>query len=253
MKTIKNIIPLVLAIACFAGCEYEDLQTFKESPDAYFLAHRDYEEENDSINIAFFYLPVEQVTKELTIRVTGPLSDKDRHVSVRAAESSTAVAGTHYNMPATVLIPAGKETGTLTVEVMRSPDLTDELLLLLEIVPNQDFGARVASVLTSDMKESIQITSYTIRISNNVIKPSLWMDGYFGAFSPKKLFLICDLNYVTPARLDGALDEDGNMISPGSFFIFARFTRFYLEEQRQAGNTIMEEDGVTPMTMGSYS
>lgn len=69
---------------------------------------------NTSTLIGTYYIRSTNTPYKLPIGVT-TVSDKDRVISLSYASPTGAAAGTHYNAPATITIPAGKTIDTLAV------------------------------------------------------------------------------------------------------------------------------------------
>ncbi|MFT3846627.1 MAG: hypothetical protein QM725_16325 [Lacibacter sp.] len=69
---------------------------------------------NTSTLIGTYYIRSTNTPYKLPIGVT-TVSDKDRVITLSYASPTGAAAGTHYNAPATITIPAGKTIDTLAV------------------------------------------------------------------------------------------------------------------------------------------
>lgn len=257
MKKIFNNITILFALILFNACDYDTLMRYEKNPDVYFTDLADASTYNDSSLVKFVFMDVNatETHVNISVTVTGKLSNTDRQVAVIADPQSTAKAGVHYEFPSTITIPAGSARASMSVRIIRSPDLNidkKELLLVLSLQANDEFGVDFQTALRSGKNRSL--VQYKIYISDILIKPLRWLDAYYGTYSDKKFLLICEVNNIVPAFMDGQ-EVNGKTFGTSNMFAIARVSKIYLEQQRLAGNTIYEdyldENGdPVPMTMG---
>lgn len=74
--------------------------------------------------------------------------------------------------------------------------------------------------------------------------PSQWDPYLFGDFSAKKFKLICDVMDIEREKF-----LDYEYMGYRSSYI-AKYMNRYLADEKAAGRTVYEEDGITEMTMG---
>jgi hypothetical protein len=73
--------------------------------------------------------------------------------------------------------------------------------------------------------------------------PKMWVNAYFGTFSRKKLFFMCEFLGITPEYMD--IDMTLPERLP-----FATLVQRHLNKEHAAGRTVFEDDNTTPMSMG---
>jgi hypothetical protein len=89
----------------------------------------------------------------------------------------------------------------------------------------------------------LNFINYRWFINDIIKKPTRWLDFYLGTFSRKKLNLMVEVLNVDPQYMD-------TNISIAETLAYGKFMQRYLNEQKAAGNLILDEDG-QPMNMGS--
>ena len=276
-KYINHSLLCLFTVIAFNACNYDSLMLFNEKPSVYYSLLVDVyttgedNRTNDSINVKFFYTLENVVLVNIPVSITGPLSNVDRYAAFEVnAEASTAVEGTHYEFLANrITTPANSTGGTLTVRIIRSPDLQVDgktLKLAVKLVPNEHFNTDYnRKLLSTTTGKSKQIIEFPIYVSDIITVPKHWNGGaptdvyIFGPFSVKKCLLVCEVNNIPPSFLDGEplVDVNGEIRQittanvMGITQTFAKWTQIYLNQQKALGNTIYEADGVTEMKMGS--
>jgi hypothetical protein len=111
----------IISITCFVlclllgviSCKKNNLVVDKDiTPPAY----AKFNVRTDADTASTYYIKSDNATFKIPIGVT-TVSDKDRTIQL-CYTSSTAMAGTQYTAPATVVIPAGKVVDTLVIQGM---------------------------------------------------------------------------------------------------------------------------------------
>jgi len=251
----KKIAILFVAITVLKACEPDGLLLFEKAPDVYFTTLANTTgfnpRANDSINVRFFFLTASETVVHIPISVTGRLSDQDRLVNVTVDESvSTALPGVHYELPASVVMRAGRVVDTLSVRIFRDVSLgilREEVVLVLELQPNAYFGTDFRTMLNIHTQQERSLIRYHIYISDILVRPRAWLEGYLGIFSERKLLLISELSGLSPAFMDFQYAIDGSYVTPWDVRAAAAITRAYLERRAADGDPVYE-DRVDPIT-----
>src|SRR5690606_24229579 len=89
-------------------------------------------------------------------------------------------------------------------------------------------------VLNTNTGKIHSFVTYRWFVNDIIKRPGRWLDGYLGTFTRKKLFLMVEVLGIDPAYLDGS-------VSIPETLAYGKFMQRYLNEQRGAGNTILEE------------
>ena len=247
MNRLKYIILFIPLLFAGAACKKQQLLTYSIKDNIYFnyapLAAR-----MDTANVSFAYSPlsVQDTTILIPIQVTGVPKGQDRTFIITVDPSSTETATGHYTLPAQFIMPAGKLIDSLPVKLHRAADLQDTVkTLILNLEPNQNFNTDIKALGT------IGVLSFKINASDILLAGPYWNSifaTYFGTFSVKKLQL---MNQIVGMPLNFPITGiyDLNLSADASLYAIAMSR--YLKDQAAAGNTIYEDDGVTPMTMGA--
>src|SRR5690349_20319474 len=138
MKKLIYIVFVVLA----ASCKREPLDTYDATDNVYFNYNLGFGSYRDTLDFSFadkdvavtdFYLV-------LPVAVTGPPSQTDPSFKLLVDPASTAVAGTHYELPPP-LIHAGRVQDTLHILFKRTADLSSSRKkLILRLENNETFN-----------------------------------------------------------------------------------------------------------------
>lgn len=111
----------------------------------------------------FIYVPV-QLTNSFNTNVT---------LNIAVADNSTAVEGTDFTMEKTVVVPAGRTTAQLQVNVLDKDGVTDDRLLVLEITGDTEGSVIVGeqntcsvSILECDATLSFADDSFNLESSD---------------------------------------------------------------------------------------
>ncbi|MGX5816845.1 DUF4843 domain-containing protein [Chitinophaga lutea] len=251
MRLYKYIIILAGCATGLLSCAKDEPDTFSGKGDVYFynFAAGAAVQTTDSLAFTFAFAKgsLQDSVINVAFRATGPVSATDRQIKLSVTAATSAIAGKHFEaLPANITLHAGRVTDTFQLRLLRTADLkTTPVVLELELQPNENFGTQLQYRITNPLTGArYHYTTYRIIISDILVKPISWIDGYFGTFTAKKLFLMCGLVGISPDYLNVP-----NLSLPERTY-FATFTHRYLLEQAAAGHPILEDDG-SPMTMGS--
>lgn len=228
-----GIIPGLLA-ALAVGCSEQDIMIYEDkTPAVYFeMLAADGVSLRDSLVFSFPITEEPTHRLDLRVRLLGFAADRDRtiDVGVNAAESS-AVAGTNYDLPATVTLPAGAYETTVPVTIKREGLKDREVRLVVALRPNADFVLGFACG-----HEAI------VRWGDKYIKPDNWdSSSYrncFGEFTERKYGIILSVCGIEELPVPSDITTLG---------YYNRKVREYLSENPQ-----YEEDG-TPISIPVYN
>lgn len=182
----------------------------------------------------------------IPVRISGNTTDYDRPLNYTLGANSTAVEGEHFKVNA--LIPANKRDGALAVSINRETVRDMEVFVDFILKPNEYFQTNYAMINRSSSDTTkVDMHQFRLRMSSFITPPSAWnttLIYYLGAYSQKKMFLILELT-------GGDINElyKTNPSLP-LMTAWGKILKVYLNEQRNSGNIIYEEDGVTPMNYG---
>ncbi|WP_295123219.1 DUF4843 domain-containing protein [uncultured Chitinophaga sp.] len=212
-------------------------------------------------NVEFVRQPasVTELKISIPVMITGPMKTYDRPFVVEVnPDSTTAVEKVHYEaIERTFIVPANSIYGYIPVTLKRTPDmLTENKKIGLRLVANEHFGLAFpdwkaipglgTTSLGSDT--AFDATLHTINVSDLMVQPTIWRGsvvvatkvetGLWGAFSRKKLLLMCQLLNLTYQDFD----SDVTMSLVLSSLISQEMAR-YLVNQFNAGTPVKEDDG----------
>lgn len=209
-------------------------------------------------NVEFVKLPGNEATINIKVMITGPVKAYDRPFTVEIdPDSTTAQAGVHFeNISKTLAIPAGKMEAYVPVTLKRTADLqTSAKSIGLKLVPNEHFKLSFTewdavpgyTASTSGIVAEFDASLHKINVNDFMVQPAVWIgsiqagnreSGSWGAFSRKKIELMCQLFNLTYADFGSTV----TMPSVLSSLITAEAAR-YLIERYNAKDPVLEEDG----------
>lgn len=250
MKNILYSLSILLLLVVGGSCKKSNLITYQGQPDIYFddatrLPAFSGEIISDSTIVSFAYSTVADSVSKIVIGIAGPKVDHDRAYKLVIDPKSTAISGKHYDaLPTTFTIRKNKLKDTVLLKMHRTVDLqTTESILVLKLQANENFVTSMADkVINKTTGKTYSFITYKVYINDIVKKPSGWFDFYLGVFSRKKLFLMVDVLNVEPSFFVGSP-------SLGILGAYGKYMQRYLNDQKVAGKTILEDDG-TEMIMG---
>lgn len=239
------------AICLFVSCKKQSLLTYDVSDNIYF----NYKAGGiitDSTNISFAtrVSSVKDSIFKLPVAITGTPKDHDRTYRVMVVDSNTtAVIGTHFILPATFTFRAGRVIDSLPIKLLRTADLQSKVIALkLALTPGNDFITDIKTMFSSIGGE-VNILAFKLKVSDILTQGTSWTSAfapYFGTFSVKKIRLI---NQITGMPLDYPATYAFDLQSIAKRTVYAITMSQYLREQKAAGNTVYEDDGITEMKM----
>lgn len=253
MKKLK-IFLVFLSIISLLSCE-KDIKVYDGDNNIYFLRSVSpdyfnaalYGKVYDSLNVTFAFDPVKTDSLvHIPVSTTGIPASLDRNFKISVSSSSTAVAGEHYEaLPADFTMHAGRVIDTIPVKIFRTADMgNSEFTIILELQPNEHFKTgMVDKVANATTGQKLSYTRFKIIANDVLVKPSKWIDTYFGMFTRKKLLLMSSLLGIPVDALNQASTTVSQII------FYAKYMQRYLNEKKAAGETIYEDDG-TEMIMG---
>jgi len=262
-KSIINIlISSFAAVTLFTSCEKE-LMSYEGSEGVYFAVQWGTSYGTDKTwpympfsNLEFVKVVGNETTVQLKVMVTGPVKDYDRKFSVAInPDSTTAQKGVHFNdLPAECTIKANEWFTYVPVVVKRSADLKTSVKKIgIKLVASKDLALSfpafdaVAGFTSGTVVPTFDATMHTINISDFIVKPAVWTGsvnaqnkeaGLWGAFSEKKLNLICERFNLTYNDFMSTT----TMPSVLQYLIYQTMSR-YLIELYQMGTPVLEDDG----------
>ncbi|KKO90096.1 hypothetical protein AAW12_16255 [Sphingobacterium sp. Ag1] len=255
MLPMKNIYYLFLAcatITCLFSCEKE-LQKYEGKPTVYFnetarpLAYSS-EVLKDSTVISFSLTKGTTVDSlvHMVIATIGGAVDYDRPYKIVSNSSSTAIESKHYELiTKDFSIKKNQLRDTIWLRFLRTPDMKDQTFLLsFDLLENENFSVDMQFKTTNQTTgQKLNFINYRWFINDITKRPARWLDFYLGTFSRTKLNLMVEILNVDPQYMD-------TNISIAETLAYGKFMQRYLNEQKAAGNLILDEDG-QPMNMGS--
>lgn len=209
-------------------------------------------------NVEFVSIPDDEVTLQIKVMITGPVKDYDRSFRVEInPDSTTAEQGIHYDaLQGELLIPANTVTALVPVTLKRTVDLqTEEKTIGLRLVANEHFGLSFPewdaipgySAATTPAVSKFDASMHTIRISDFMVQPAIWYgsvrtdnseSGSWGAFSRKKIELMCEIMGLTYADF-GSSDTMPTVL----VLLISSQCTMYLTDRYNAGDPVLEDDG----------
>jgi hypothetical protein len=243
---MKQILFFIIILAA-VSCKRESLTTYNTDDNVYFNNIS-----SDTLDLSFAYsdASVQDTILAVPLAVTGPPSKKDRRFNLAVDPASTAVPGTHYDLPELV-IHAGKVQDTLRLRLKRAAELaTGNRKIILRLQPNEFFKTGIEyKMYNTAAPDTIDLLTFSITISDMLSAGPYWDSQYapyFGAFSLKKVRFMHDLAGL-PLDFWSVAEPNNQQRALATYY--ASVTSRYLIEQDQEGNTIYDEDG-SPMKMG---
>lgn len=250
MKNIVYSLSMLMLLVVGLSCKKSTLITYQGQPDIYFddatrLPAFSGEIISDSTIVSFAYSIATDSVSKIVIGVAGTKADHDRTYKLVVDPKSTAVPGKHYDaLPTSFTIRKNKLKDTILLKMHRTVDLqTTESVLVLNLQSNENFVTSMADkIINKTTGKRYSYITYKVYINDIVKRPSGWFDTYLGVFSRKKLFLMVDVLSVEPSFFVGSP-------SLGILGAYGKYMQRYLNDQKVAGKTVLEDDG-TEMIMG---
>ena len=264
---MKKIFYFILLLPIFlSGCEKE-LMDYEGVEGVYFAVQWGASYANERTwpyqpytAVQFMQLgDVETTMVEIKVMVTGPLKNYDRTFRVEVnPDSTTAVEQVDYLLLENdIVIKAGEYTAMVPVKLLRTEALQhEEKVLGLKLVENEYFKLAfpewdaVAGFTSGELHEHFDASLHAIRFSDMMTKPAVWPgtdsssdydgaeSGQWGAFSLKKLELMCELfnltysDFMSTETMPTVLQK-----------LIAQTMCQFLIDRYNAKDPVLEEDG----------
>ncbi len=228
MKKIIFLTMICLA-ALSGGCKSDEIMTY--SGTEYIQFRRSFA---DSVTVSFLNAGgTPSYDYPVGVELVGNPVAHDRTYRVEVVENYTTAPAANYQLPAEFVLPAGEVEASFGVNLINTPNLSNEQIrLTLRIVSSEQLKA--GATLN---------TVFVIWFTDKVSQPAWWNSAittsYLGAYSEKKYRLFVEVTGV--ADLTGAADFDLR----GYTLIF----KTYLRDEAAAGRIVYEADGTTPMSV----
>ena len=218
----KIRIAFVLLAFGLGSCNQEGFKTYESGNYCQFV-----EKSTDSVSLSFFFYPGKtEVEYPIVVQLAGTPSSKALKYKVVVDEAlSSAIEGTHVELPEVMEFKPNSVVDTCWVKLLRTTDLTTtekRLVLRVESIEGMQSGAVTNSTAIIRFSDMVPET-----------RPTWFWPSYFGPYSVKKLLLFIEVTGQT----------DLSDVPQSQWRIYALQLRYYLEEQKAQGNTIYEEDG----------
>jgi hypothetical protein len=209
MQLYFRYFGLFISIALLTCCA-KDTPRFADGEAGVYINKGIMASYKDSITYSFAVKPdaLMQDTVFLPVRISGLAVKRDRQVPMVAVkDSTTAIAGEHYELPA-CLIRTDSFNTQYAVIVKRRPDLKGkEVRLLLQISTSTDFPLNITRLADG------YNPFYLVRLNDKLTKPDKWespgswLQTFFGNYSETKFKFIIQVTGKSnwpPRGRDGA-------------------------------------------------
>jgi hypothetical protein len=185
-------------------------------------------------------------TVYIPVSLMGSPVNRDRTFEYATGEETTAEEGRDFRVIA-ASIPANEVVGAILVEIEREAIKDATFVIDFMLLTNEEFQTNYTTIKRSSSDTTqVDLREFRLRVSDFLEVPKRWstLRGYFGDFSRKKFYLLRD---VAHANLNELYVDSPSLILMNSW---GGILKRYLAEQKEAGNTIYEDDGVTEMKSG---
>jgi hypothetical protein len=185
-------------------------------------------------------------TVYIPVSLMGLPVNRDRTFRYATGRETNAEEGRDFRVIA-ANIPANEVVGAILVEIEREAIKNTTFVIDFMLLTNEEFQTNYTTIKRSSSDTTqVDLREFRLRVSDFLEVPKLWgtLRVYFGDFSRKKLYLLRD---VAHADLNELYVDLPSLILMNSW---GGLLKRYLAEQKEAGNTIYEDDGVTEMKSG---
>ncbi|MCC8173686.1 MAG: DUF4843 domain-containing protein [Odoribacter sp.] len=262
MKYIKYLI-IVLTLTLFhVSCERE-MMDYEGPEGVYFAVQYGSSWGVDATwpfmpytPVEFFKLPGDEEIIELKVRCTGELKYYDRYFRVEVNPDSTDVElNVHYKpLPDRIIMSANSYETYIPVTLIRHSDFQkEEKRLGLKLIPTEGFTIvfeewdAIPNMTVGTVYWEFDNTLHSLYITDFMVQPNIWIGsidpegfetGQWGAFSRKKLELMCEIFNLT--YMD--FSSTATMPSPFTTLIMNTVSKVLIEAFER-GEPILEDDG----------
>lgn len=264
MKQIILWATVIAFVLPMSACK-KDMMGYEGVEGVYFAVQHGASYGNDKVwpyqpytNLEFVKIPENEVTLNIKVMITGPVKNYDRIFKVEInPDSTTAQLGVHYKaLPEGLLIPANQVVGYVPVTLKRSADLkTQKKTIGLKLVANENFGLSFPewdavpgyTSTTGAIVAEFDASLHTINLNDFMVQPAVWIgsiqagnreSGQWGAFSQKKIELMCQLFNLTYADFNSAATMPSVLTS-----LIASECATFLIARYNAKDPVLEDDG----------
>ncbi|UYQ92510.1 DUF4843 domain-containing protein [Chitinophaga horti] len=234
-KIQRFILSILLGSALLTACGKEERLMYQEDPRIYFTK---FIVNPDSIVYSFAVGAdnVQHDTAWLTFRIMGSAADRDRVIAIKALDSSTAIAGYHYEIKELVMPAKAFET-RVPVILYRRPGLKDSTLhVVFEIDSSADFLPGYSDIPNAAANKLDRL-HYKLTVTDQLLKPGNWdnsLASNFGTFSQTKFrFMI---------QVTGRTNWTG-AIFPGDQAFYIQSVKYALNNYELANGPMIDENG----------
>ncbi|WP_432712371.1 DUF4843 domain-containing protein [Pedobacter sp.] len=262
MKKILVYMILFQFAIIFMGCEKE-IMSYEGKEGVYFgVRHGSPNSDQNKwpyqpySNVEFIQIKKDVVEFPVKVDISGPVKNYDRSFRVEVnPDSTTAILGKHYEAVQEFwTVRAGSSTATITVKIMRTPDLEDENKTLgLRLLPTKDFVLSfpewnaIPALNGGTIVAKFDASLHTLRINDFMVTPGLWLGslqagnkegGAFGIFTRKKMEFLTE--YLGLTYEDFASSETMPLARVA---LIGADAAAILIERFNAKNPVLEADG----------
>ncbi|SEN99775.1 protein of unknown function [bacterium A37T11] len=229
---MKKAILYIAAVIIGQSCRKEATQFYSGDQGVFFKngenhAEVDFGAIREFVNDTIVWVP---------IYLFGNNLNQPSSYLLQTDESSTAVAGRDYILPASYIFKPNLAQDSVSIHMLRSPAIHDDTLtIVLHLIPNTNFPG-----IWQDGEDQEYATIFKITTSDHIDKPDDWdhIADYYGIYSDKKLRLIISLE-----NQEYTVENILNILK---FQADAKSYKLkkYLKEQQAAGTPVYEVNGM---------
>jgi hypothetical protein len=257
MKTIAYILMLAGIVLAAGSCEQEELKRYDGKEGVYFympsvvVGYVQYEYVDSIARVEFGRVQQDTLEKSLRVMITGRTKPYPRQFKVAVvAGKTTAVEGANYEpLPDYYTVEAGANFADVPVRLFRNDNIAaEERRLDLQLVPTEDFEIGISlwePYINSPA--TVDLTRFSLLMTGFLAQPTVWQGsvattglegGYWGAYSSKKLLLMCELFHLT---YDDFMDT--SIIGTNKRYMMGEALGIYLQRLYDARTPVLEDDG----------
>ncbi|MCO4292444.1 DUF4843 domain-containing protein [Solitalea sp. MAHUQ-68] len=255
MRLLINFCIVSFSVLFLASCESDELETYSGPSSIYFSNAVGFSINStplDTLMYSFGRTPasISSVTLTYPVKITGSLADKDRFFAVKVDDSSTLKENIDFSiLTDSLIIKAGKSTGTVKLTVKRTPEMkTQNQKIYISLVSNENFVTEISNKKVMRDKTVKKILTTKFVINDFLVAPPRWLASYLGPFGINKYTILVNQLEVDPDRLYSNTSSSYSVAECASMGV--ALSR-YLKNQSDAGTPVYIEDGVTLMTSGA--
>ncbi|MGJ1430490.1 DUF4843 domain-containing protein [Sphingobacterium spiritivorum] len=246
-KVVFAAIGLLCSVYIFS-CQKE-LMKFENPSSIYFYqAGKTTGTKRSRLRYSFGYSKEDSFTVGMVVSTIGRKQNTDRPYRLMVKDSANAEGLRFYEiLNPTFVIKKDKLTDTVFIRFLRIPEMQNRnFVLKFELLENENFNTNMNfKVLNIAKKDTLFYTKSSLVVDDIISRPALWGDGSLGTFSRKKMLLMVQV-------LNVDFEYMNTTMNAGEILAYGKFMQRYLNEQKAAGNIIIDENN-KPMVMGRES